>query len=165
MIWNGAGEQDHKNAGANGLLPNGNPATPPQTQPPPAPKKTKALSIILQNIITEIDNTNNWLFLLTDQGQSALCSNDKNNKPVLTTPAGGDPSMVDNPPWPGGSYPFKIDGMDCEYKNDGQNAGALWCKEKNGQAISCYADEMKDKKEDKTCDIGVYEHAVVYCEW
>ncbi|KAH7347071.1 peptidase S8/S53 domain-containing protein [Pyrenochaeta sp. MPI-SDFR-AT-0127] len=164
-IWNGAGEEDHKNSGASSLLTITNPATPPLQNDAPLPPKTKALSIILQNVITEADNINQWLFHLTNQGQSALCRNDKNNKPVYTAPAKSDPGMVDNPPLPGGIYPIKIDGMDCEYKNNGQNTGALWCKEKNGQAIPCNADSMMGTKEGKKCDLGVYEHAVVYCEW
>lgn len=155
MIWNGAGPEDHKNAGAK---------LPLVTDPSGVPK-TKALSIILQNLITEADNTNNWLFRLTNQGQSALCRNDKNNSPVLTAPAKGDPSTVELPPWPGGSFPLAIDGMHCEYKNNGDNAGALWCEEKNGQPIACYEEEMKAKKGSKECDLGVYEHAVAYCEW
>ncbi|KAF2850303.1 hypothetical protein T440DRAFT_518402 [Plenodomus tracheiphilus IPT5] len=110
MIWNGAKEEDHKNAGANG-----------QSNPTSPAPKTKALSIILQNNIDFISNSFEWKFRLTDYGQSTVCHGDD----VFGSGIGGEPAMIDSPPLPGGSYSFKIDNMDCEYKNDGTNAGAL----------------------------------------
>jgi hypothetical protein len=159
IIWNGAKEEDHKNAGANGLS---NPSSPPS--PPPQAPKTKALSIILQNYIDESSNDMTWLFFATDYGASVLCHSDK--KALLKTKA-ARATDIDNPPWPGGTYQLKLDGMNCEYKNDGTNAGALWCKERNGP-ITCKADDMRAAKKSKVCDAALWrieQHAVVACEW
>jgi len=79
VIWNGATEEDHKSAGANGLSN----APPPQAAPPPA-QKTKALSIIFQKSRTNsgggIFNTYDWLFFATDRGVSKLCEDMKKAK-------------------------------------------------------------------------------------
>jgi hypothetical protein len=161
-MWNGAEEEDHRNAGANGLG-----SSPDQAPPPPAPKPTQALSIIIQSLIdTGAGAETNWLFFSTKFGESALCKEDNYAiiKPKISTD-----TDIDNPPWPGGSYTLMIDGMDCEYKNDGTNAGALWCKEKNGQPIVCKAEDMRWEKKSKNCvkpgDWRIDQHAVVSCEW
>lgn len=158
MIWNGAAKEDHQNAGANG-----GDVPPPPTQAPPPVLRNKALAIIIRNTITEADNINEWLFYLTNKGTSKVC--DK-GKPILTAKAPGGPSVADNPPWPGGTYELMdLDGMKCEYKNDGSSAGALWCDGRG--AIPCSADSLRavGEKGTKQCGLGVYDHPVVFCEW
>lgn len=136
----------------------------PETEtPPPPPPKTKALSIIFQNYIDEISNTNSWLFFRTDIGVSKLCANEKDA--IYKTDAGGDAGTVDNPPWPGGSFPLTLDGLgDCQYQNDGTNTGSLWCGENE---IKCQEDDMKAQP-GKSCEVGLWaisQHSVVFCEW
>ncbi|KAH9883147.1 hypothetical protein J1614_000003 [Plenodomus biglobosus] len=135
----------------------------PETSPAPPPK-TKALSIIFQNYIDPIGNTNTWLFLETDIGVSKLCTDEK--EAIHKVDAGGGPGTVDNPPWPGGSFPLTLDGLgDCEYKNDGTNTGSLWC---SGNEIKCQEDSMKAQSGSETCELGdiaISQHPVVFCEW
>jgi hypothetical protein len=157
IIWNGAQKEDHESAGANNLNNSPPPASPP-------PQKTKALSIILQAYTDEAISQMSWLFFQVNFGESALCKSDKDAVLKHDAPESAD---IDNPPWPRGTFPLKIHGMDCEYKNEG-NEGELWCKEKNGQAIPCKADDMKSEKKSRPCDKGLWsieQHAVVTCEW
>jgi hypothetical protein len=169
MMWNGATKEDHDNAKEANAKPQPSPiSSPPPPPPPSSPKKTKALSVILQNYIDEISNENTWLFFATDQGVSALCNDDKNA--VAKYPTGGGPSMIDNPPWPGGTFEMAIDGMKCQYKNDGSNHGALWCDGKSG-AIACQEDSAKNKGKEGTKACGpkimwsIEQHPIVFCEW
>jgi hypothetical protein len=151
MIWNGAAQEDHHYAGANGY------SVPPQdgpTAPTPA-QKTKALSIILQKstifnpIGSSVSSRWSWRFYATDQGVSVLC--EENVKLLLDRETEkGDPRDKSK-----------------HYKNDGQgNAGALWCGQRR---IECQADSMKDTAKDmKPCDKNgpsISQHAVVFCEW
>ena len=165
MIWNGAKEEDHKSAGANGLS-----STAPPPAPPPAHKKTKALSIIYQSYVDELGKlSNTWLFFETNQGVSAVCTSE--DKAKAKFPTKGDVRTVDNPPWTGGTYAVKgLDGMDCEYKNDGHDTGALWCEGRD--VISCREDAAKGKGHDGTMDCDPKaimkihkQHPVVFCEW
>jgi hypothetical protein len=57
IMWNGATEEKHKEACANGLCDTDSEPV-PDPEPVPAPASTKALSIIFQNLITEADNEN-----------------------------------------------------------------------------------------------------------
>jgi hypothetical protein len=154
VVWNGAKEEDHKSSGANGYSDS------------QAPTKTKTLQVLLQNFIDPIGNVNAWVFYTADIGVSALCRNEKDA--VGNFPAEDGAGLVDNPPWPGGSYKMKVEGMDCEYKNNGNDAGALWC---NGRdAISCKEEEAKGKGEkgSKVCETGDTsrtQHPVVVCDW
>jgi len=164
LIWNGATKEDHDNAEEES--PESNPETPSDPPPPPPPPAaTKALSIILQNTVDQVGNVNNWLFFATDRGVSALCR--KEGTAIANSPAKDGSTLVDNPPWPGGTFKLRVDNMDCEYKNDGGNAGALWC---NGKAISCQEEVARGKGEagSKACETGdvlVQQHPVVFCEW
>ena len=79
-----------------------------------------------------------------------------------------EPSKGGVPTWPAGTFDFKdLHGMDCQYKNDGSNAGALWCGGRDGP-ISCQADNMRWDKDMKHCEENGpqrYHQALVYCEW
>jgi hypothetical protein len=160
VIWNGATKEDHKSVGAN----QENPPSPQPSPPAPAPP-TKAISIILQNYIDEVANTNSWLFFTTSIGVSVLCRSEKDA--ISQVPTADDPAMVDNSPWPTGTFPLRLDGMDCEYKNDGTNPGALWCKGRDGP-IGCKEDDLRWSKKGKECDSGLWsitQHPVAFCEW
>jgi len=144
------------------------PPPPPSPPAPPAPPpKSKALSIILQNYIYEAANENSWLFFTTSIGVSVLCHSDKDA--ISKAKTADDPSLVENPPWPGGIFPLKLDGMDCDYKNDGTNPGALWCN--NGgdnKVIACQQDDLRWSGKENECETGLWhisQHPVVFCEW
>jgi len=159
VIWNGATEEDHKNAGANGL-----------GQPP---QKTKALSIIFQKTRTfsngGLYNSYDWLFFATDRGVSKLCEKLENAQHKVQDTK-DQPARDGTPPWPHGTFEIKnLHGIKCDYKNDGKNnAGALWCEGRDGPII-CQADPMREReKEMKVCKSGnpqTSQHAVVFCEW
>jgi hypothetical protein len=168
MIWNGAKEDDHRDAGN----PSTNTPAPASPPPPPAPP-THLLYIVLQGHIigqlgmpyVKAETDNEWLYFLTKVGTYNLCADANRARSVKT---GGSRSMLDNPPWPGGTWRFLWEaGQDCEYKNNGQNAGAIWCVGRN-DPIQCRADDKKADKGPTTCvpgDYGLIRHAVVVCEW
>jgi hypothetical protein len=156
IIWNGATEEKHKEACANGLC---NPE--PDPEPEPAPASTKALSIIFQNLITEADNENMWLYFAVDFGVSALCKDDSDA--ALVSPAGGGFGDVDTPPWPPGAD-MDLHGVGCRYTGGENDAGSLNCDGGKVQ-VDSKKEEAKDVEGSETCDFGVYQHEVVYCEW
>ncbi len=152
IIWNGATENDHQSSSTDS-----------------SPQATKALSIIMQNHFLQ-DNKgveisdNSWLFFETDKGQSALCQQETDA--LLRTPMDKN-ANVNNPPWPGGTYNLRINDMDCQYKNNGANPGALWCNG-NNVPVTCYEDSMKAQQTSQNCggDPSTYtQHSVVYCDF
>lgn len=176
IIWNGAKKSDHDSVGANqcgsskkrGDCPNPpssqpSPSATPQPPPPPPPQKTKALSIILQ-CTSEQDSShdkNEWLFFNTSIGVSALCRQDTKAKAF---PAPGDLFTLDNPPWPGGTFPIYANGY-CECKNNGAGPGSLWC---GGSEIVCQQDDLRWSGKSEPCGAGLWgitQHPVVFCEW
>ena len=98
----------------------------------------------------------------TPVGQSALC------KPANETVAkwsAADGAFMSWPAWPSGTFDINVDGMECQYKNDGTNPGALWCKNQAGP-FKCYKDDKLDKKDGKYCDgARIYQQPYVYCQW
>jgi hypothetical protein len=175
-IWNGAGENEHRSAGADGVS---NPIAPPSTISNPSPstpqpaQASKALSVILQRTligergpwVTSPNYENKWLFYETDRGVPPGC---KPEKDARTNPkAGDDGKMIMNAPWPSITQPLHIDGMDCQYMNNGQNPGALWCNGRN-DAITCYEENAKKEEQPTYCVNGSGEMArrpTAYCEW
>lgn len=127
-IWNGATRADHQSPGANG-----------QSVPPAGP--TKALSIIGE--YTPEASTFDWLFFSIDYDTGAECRTDIATEPK-TVPF-SDTGMT----YPGGTWDVDLAGEKCEYKNSGDNPGALFC---NGKEIACF-DEAGDSEPDK----GEYE--------
>ncbi len=127
IIWNGATENNHKRLSIDS-----------------SPQATKALSIIMQNHFLQNTkgveiNDNSWLFFETNKGQSALCQQETDAP--LRTPRDKN-ANVNNPPWPGGTYNLRINDMECQYKNNGANPGALWCNG-NNVPVTYYEDSMK----------------------
>jgi hypothetical protein len=164
MIWNGAGKEDHENAGANGL----------SSPPPPPPAPTKALSIILQSRsqtpigapYQKAINENQWLFFTTTPGVGVICKAEFNaiHKEKIKDDS---KSLVGNPPWPGGTFSLKVDGVKCNYMNNRRNPGALWCDGRK-DPIACYEDGGKSSRKGTVCnggDFATTQHAVAYCDW
>jgi hypothetical protein len=98
-----------------------------------------------------------------------VCTSEEKEKAKF--PTKGDTWTVDNLPWPGGTYAVKkLDKMDCEYNNDGRDAGALWGKGRD--VIACQGNTAKGEGQDGTrdCDSKLImkkhkHHPVVFCEW
>ncbi|KAL6166153.1 hypothetical protein ACJQWK_07513 [Exserohilum turcicum] len=138
-------------------------------QPSGPPPRSKALSIIYQDLVTSNSVVKSWLFFAGDFGKSSACR--KSREAIKKVD--GISGDATNPPWPGGTYTLNnLHGMECDYKNDGTNAGALWCKEgasagKN-KKIQCEEEATKRVKKFEICpaDHGyVMHHRVVKCEW
>lgn len=127
-VWNGATRADHQSTGANG-----------QSIPPSGP--TKALSILGE--YTPGASTFDWLFFSTDYGTAPACRTDTATDPK--TVEFSDTGVT----YPGGTWQVDLAGEQCEYKNSGDNPGALFC---NGKEIACF-DEETDSQPDK----GEYE--------
>jgi hypothetical protein len=173
MIWNGAGEKEHQSAGADGVSTEPpKPSAPPTPPSPPPAQPSKALAVILQRelisdyqYVTSPIYKNRWLFYETDRGVAPGCRDEKDA--LANAEVGRDSKMIFNAPWPSITQPVKVDNMECEYKNNGQNPGALWCKGRN-DAITCYEDQAKKDKDPTYCRNGPGEIArrpTAYCEW
>jgi hypothetical protein len=183
VIWNGATKDDHKHVSANEPDDSEPPQSSPVPEPPPTPsRKDKALSIIFQSVMDGISNDNSWLFFKGDYGESSVCRPFKDALKI--EPAGSDSAMVDNPPWPGGTYVLNdlVDGVKCAYLNDGSNPGALWCQnwdalpptESQGPLpldviINCKEEVRRWDHGAEVCEeggiISVAHHPVVSCDW
>lgn len=154
MIWNGAGKTQHDNAVDTNKIAN------------------KALSIVLQRAVVSGPSStgplailNEWLLFEGPRGQPAGC---RPEKEAWRERIDTKERTIDNAPWPKVSIKLsKLDGMECEYKNDGQSPGALWCKERI-KPIRCYEDKAKKDKSPLTCvqgSFGTERRATAYCEW
>lgn len=134
---------------------------PSHQDPNPPPQEAKLLSIVLSNYVDESHYIDAWYFHVTEGGESAVC---RPNDQVISSVRAENKPSIENPPWPGGEFPLKIDEPgDCYYKNDGSNPGALWCGEK---AMPCQGDESKSSAS-QVCRNKNYktsEHAVVVCK-
>lgn len=142
-------------------------------KPFPQGRQYKALSIIYQRMRVFGADLNSWLFFPSDYGVSSACRDEKDaiHKSVLA------PGKVDNPPWPGGTYPLRLFGMYCEYKNDGKTAGALFCEDGTPGAqlrsrqIQCkeeltrWSGKAEDCPKPFTFIEKLQHHRVVTCDW
>jgi len=124
----------------------------------PSTKNTKAINIILRYYNEMSYYENQWFFYETPVGTSAVCRPAANTLAKFPLPNG---FAASDPKWPNGEFPVKPYGMDCTYKNNNENAGALWCKGRNGP-IQCKAETNKDPKK---CMEHVYQRPYVFCEW
>lgn len=158
MIWNGATEEAHRKAGANGYS---NPPPPPSA--PPA--KTKSLSIILHRTYGENGEFYHWLFIQTTPGIGVICTDQDNaNKKVLTQDKLDGDGMA---PWPAGTYgDLGLPDIDCEYKNDGKgNSGKLWCGKDRKDGFECAEDNMRKNTKMRSCGGDSDQQAIVYCDF
>jgi hypothetical protein len=143
MIWNGATEDNHRHPQPEGTEYEPEPSDP---GPTPAPElRNKVLSIIMQSYIDPILSESSWQFFASDYGVSSLCH--ESREAVLSVTLDGSPN-VNNPPWPGGGFVLpNLDGMYCDYLNDGSNPGALWCHDRTERSkkvmISCREEDRK----------------------
>lgn len=123
---------------------------------PPSKPDTKALNIIRRSYTDKSYYENQWFFYMTPVGTSALCRHADTT--LAKFPMEGGPLF--DLKWPSGTFKIQPDGMDCEYKNDGTNPGALWCK---GRAvIGC---KLEAKRDTQTCMAHVEQTPYVLCEW
>ncbi|KAF1828489.1 hypothetical protein BDW02DRAFT_615419 [Decorospora gaudefroyi] len=133
-------------------------SVPGHQDPNPPPQEATFLSIVLSNFIDESHYNDAWYFHVIKGGESAVCR--PNDQAISSVSAWNNPS-IENPPWPGGTFPLKVDELgNCEYKNDGSDPGALWCGEK---AMPCHEDESKSGSS-QVCSDKYYktsEHPVV----
>jgi hypothetical protein len=139
-----------------------------------APIPGNSLSIAMVSSVNShagsADVYSTWNFYTTTVGKAVgscgetegvkLTPEEGSTKVELPAEVAGD---TDNPPWPGGSFKLSIEGVECEYKNDGTNPGRLFCPNKE---ISCTEDSMMSKKEGALkCGDRVSLKAVVYCDF
>jgi hypothetical protein len=117
---------------------------------------TKAINIIYRSYTVKSYYTNSWYFYETPVGTSALCKSADQTIAKFDTVGG-----FQEPLWPNGIFPIKTDGMDCEYKNNDEGAGALWCQGRT-EPIQCH--QEVDRKA-KFCLDTVLQTPYVYCEW
>jgi hypothetical protein len=124
---------------------------------------TKAISIIYRSKVEGTYAENDWYVYQTPVGVSALC---KPEDQTIAKWSADDGAWLSNvPAWPTGTFDINVDGMECQFKNDNTNPGALWCKGRS-DAISCYKDSKLDKKEGKYCHGGrIFQQPYVYCQW
>ncbi|KAH5645502.1 hypothetical protein HBI51_111200 [Parastagonospora nodorum] len=123
-----------------------------------------AISIILRTNVRETFADNDWYVYEIPVGVSALCKPEDQTVTKWTAEDGPWPS--NGPDWPAGTFDINVDGMECQYKNDGRgNPGSLWCKGQD-DPFTCYKDPKLDKREGKFCDGGrIYQQPYVYCQW
>ncbi|KAF2825179.1 hypothetical protein CC86DRAFT_419014 [Ophiobolus disseminans] len=119
-------------------------------------EKTKAVEIILRSSTAKSNQENQWFFYETPAGTSARC------KPASSTLAKFPlPNGPIEPEWPNGEFPIRPYGMNCMYKNNNKNAGALWCKERKDPII------CKSEKHllSELCMRDVIQKQYVSCQW
>jgi hypothetical protein len=186
VIWNGANKAAHgdddDDDDDDDSSNNSNPPAPSPVASPTPSRKGKALSIVYQYVRDTISNDNSWLFFKSDYGTSSVCHPMQQAMRVL--PAGGDTDLVNNPPWPGGTYKMNdlIKGVECDYLNNGANSGALFCQDwdapppKAGEGplpknvkITCKEEVKRWVDGAEICSEGgdnfVAHHPVVSCDW
>jgi hypothetical protein len=150
----------------------------PSSTPTSAPTsgKSMALSIVLEEYIHDLPPTTmEWIFFSGEYGKDPTCDhNDAKRMKITEGPVNFDGNanlgLIDRPPLPGGTFKFNTNGQDCEYRNDGSNAGALICG--NDPQYSCQENDERNagEKATKKCmgDGGfeqVLHHSVINCKW
>ncbi|KAH7337910.1 hypothetical protein BKA66DRAFT_448579 [Pyrenochaeta sp. MPI-SDFR-AT-0127] len=140
-------------------------------KPDPSRHVEKTLTI-MQNARVDgangpVMNANSLLFFETNKGESPICH--KETTAMWRIFSESRNANIDNQPLPGGTYPpesdppFRMKDTDCRYKNDGTDAGAVWCNEK---PFTCH--DVRAQQITENCGGGpiIYrQHPVVYCEF
>jgi hypothetical protein len=132
-------------------------APPLEEEPEPEPQPTgptKQLAVLSSYVPGAL--TLDWLFLEADYEQGVECREDF-LRPFDTVPW----DLSGNGAQDGSTFPvgtrdldLTIDGEKCQYLNDGDDAGALWCGEK---VIGCMNDPADKDPNDSTADKGTYQ--------
>jgi hypothetical protein len=133
----------------------GNAEPEPQPKPEPEPTgPTKQLAVLSSFVVGA--PTLDWLFLEADFEQGVGCREDL-LRPFDTEPwnFSGNGAQAGST-FPGGTRDLglTIDGQKCQYKNDGDDPGALWCGER---VIGCKNDPADKDPEDANSDKGNYQ--------
>jgi hypothetical protein len=115
-----------------------------------------------------------WVFFATEFGKDASC--DKNGATRVKDISGpltfdelANLGMIDNPPNSAGTFKLNVHGEDCEYRNNNENPGGLFCSDKK---YDCHGDPNRgggDKTTMQCLGNGGFEqvphHPVIPCEW
>ncbi|KAF1828223.1 hypothetical protein BDW02DRAFT_617367 [Decorospora gaudefroyi] len=138
------------------------------------PSKGKALSIAM---VTQVNSHSGGAsydaqrhFYITAFGHGVGCDISSDDQVSEITSQGPSDAKSDfrgdhkNLPWPGGIYNLNIEGEDCEYKNDGTNAGRLFCPNRE---IDCMEESKKSTDEGlpECSSSRVKFHPAVYCDF
>jgi hypothetical protein len=110
-----------------------------------------------------------WAFYTTTQGTNAACNKGQGIQEyhIGRTKRGCN---KEPPTWPGGDWAIKPYGGECRYMDNGENPGALWCKDAGGNLVktaNCNREAKADQKKERWvhCGGGWWEMPIVYCEW
>ncbi|ORY03129.1 hypothetical protein BCR34DRAFT_492642 [Clohesyomyces aquaticus] len=114
---------------------------------------TKALNILGQYVPGA--KTFDWLFLETDYGHGVECRTDF-LIPFKTVPWATDGTVT----YPGGTWDLVINEQPCQYKNSGDNAGKLFCGDKEHWCM----DDPAEKNEYQ-CPGGYTRQPVFTCPY
>jgi hypothetical protein len=174
-IWNGATKNNHNNAVA-GPYSTSNAQAPSRAIPASGlgslGARGKALNVIWESVLE--DGEFKLLFFETAKGTSAAC---RPATDAIRSDAHKINDVVNDFKWLAGTYALSnLDGVDCDYKNDGNNPGALWCEDCNDTTtpkdkkqksikISCQVDVATNNKLCLMKDKRTWHTPVVFCEW
>lgn len=149
--------------------------TPRDDPPEILPKSGRGLVVALYDVVSphfggaDIDYT--WKFFTTPSGRGIDCS--LGTDPVVEIkPEGPSDAKFGhnlnfdsktNMPWPGGDFKLTIDGQECHYKNNGSNAGRLFCPTRE---IACEEDRARKENDDiQTCSGFTMMKPNVWCKF
>lgn len=139
------------------------------------PKSGRGLVVVLYERVSpsfrQVDIEYSWKFFTTPLGRGIDCS--LGTDPVVEIKPEGPSDAVfghnlsfdpkTDVPWPGGDYKVVIDGQECHYKNDGSNAGRLFCPTRE---ISCEEDRASKQYDDmQHCDSYTLLKSNVFCQF
>jgi hypothetical protein len=126
--------------------------------PDPGPVKQNKLLAVLADWYKDPESLEdyskvNWLFFATDVGTDVECRQDPLTSREDTVDVLGD---EDHTFYPGGTFDLEMPGFDgvCQYKNDGDDTGRLFCP---GQEITCVDDPRDTNPSDPNAEKGDYE--------
>ncbi|KAH7074078.1 SGNH hydrolase-type esterase domain-containing protein [Paraphoma chrysanthemicola] len=143
----------------------------PGSSPAPAPRpRTKALSILLEQIIWPVPPTEQrWIFFETKYGEPVGCRDIDNTSLKRKTPDDHNLGAINDLekiyPGPAEHELRGLWGEDCVYKNDGSNAGRLFCPSAGDAGYECWEEPQKGKDGAFECDEMITRHAAITCEW
>lgn len=147
------------------------PASPsPSPSPAPPPLPTKAMTIMLEQVLFEVGPENNWVFYRNDPGTTADPCPEQNPAQVKEVDTSFDYN-IDDPPFPSGEWDVRIYDEDCKFSSDGNGPGKLSCPGNDNIECREHGDRKGGRGKTNECDGQVaiswsYSyHPAVYCEW